>query len=154
MADLEALWAEVVAYENGVVAGDGGMMAEMAGTDTGEGDLNPELKEVLQAEEEMVVVSPPSAAAVDSSTTDSDIGEIVPVPQASEVTREKMTAKKWFVIANKADLPGTEEKYWKLQQHLKERGGGHKEIGLVPISALRTEGVDRAVQWMKGLLGF
>lgn len=69
----------------------------------------------------------------------------------------KMSLKPWFVIANKADLPGTEEKYWALKKYLEgesEKRSDSKEIGLLPISALRGQGVDKVVDWMKEMLDF
>ena len=158
MADLEALWAEVIAYERGEDNLEGkGMMAEMGGDYVGEEEeeeeeLDPELETHKPRRQEMVTF--PGAARLFEASFEMD-----EEPELGEATRkrEKMSTKPWFVIANKADLEGTEEKFWALKKHLEEksaRGKNKKEIGLVPISAMREEGVDRAVDLMKGLLGY
>lgn len=66
-------------------------------------------------------------------------------PVEAKIKREKMSEKPWFVIANKADVEGTQEKFLKLRQ---EAGTEH----VVPISALEQQGVDTAVEIMKALL--
>lgn len=67
--------------------------------------------------------------------------------------KKKISAKPWFLIANKADLSGTETKFLELRQHLQELGTKiGQEISVVPVSAIRGEGVEGAVQVMKGLL--
>jgi GTP-binding protein len=157
VADLEALWAEVIAYEQGEDNLEGeGMMAEMGGdylSKESRGKLSPELKNKLspeEAEDDLVTYTGVAGLLRDAEEPEAPAGERVR-------KRKKMSTKPWFVIANKADLEGTEDKYWALKKHLDgksaQRDDG-KEIGLIPISALREEGVDRAVEWMKGMLGF
>jgi GTP-binding protein len=156
VGDLESLWAEVIAYENGEDNLEGlGMMAEMGGDFVAEElreDLNPELKEKLDLKEDELVTFTGIKwnNAADLEVEDAPAGETVR-------KRVKMSTKPWFVIANKADVEGTEERYWELKKHLEvksaEREDG-EEIGLIPISALRQEGVDRAIDWMKTLLGY
>ncbi|TGZ82972.1 GTP-binding protein Obg/CgtA [Ascodesmis nigricans] len=68
-------------------------------------------------------------------------------PVKKREKKERMRDKKWLVIANKADLEGTREKFFKLK---KEVGEG---VEVVPISALRKEGVENALGVMKALLG-
>lgn len=154
VGDLESLWAEVKAYEEGADNVDGaGMMAEMDGQYTsGEPEmLNPELLTgTLPAKKEELVTYTGLAHFVksDGQGEEDAAGEMVR-------QREKMSTKPWFVIANKADLEGTEDKFYALQQHLAAKSTPDgKPIGLIPISALRTEGVNKAVDWMKGMLGF
>lgn len=198
VADLEGLWREVRAYEQGEDGGEGGggvggMMSEMAGN-TNVDDVEP-MKEFGRNEGEMEVL--------EDEESEEEIGTVVGVaeeegrggeeksgeelvrflgvaafvprrvaPQLPKksVTRSfelesphprqeqpRMSSKPWFVIANKADLPGTEEKYWALKEHLEgeaKKRGDSKEIGLLPISALRGQGVDKVVDWMKEMLGF
>lgn len=76
------------------------------------------------------------------------------IPQlTSGPGREKISAKPWFVIANKADLAGTEQRFLQLRNYVLEIGNEQeREIVIVPVSAMRGEGVDGAVQVMKGLL--
>lgn len=72
--------------------------------------------------------------------------------------------KPWFVIATKADLPETQENFFKLRDYLSkvekgevEHPGGYKEgwkeqICAVPVSAIRGEGVSGIPKWVVGLL--
>lgn len=195
VADLEGLWREVRAYEQGEDGGDGGivkgMMSEMAGN-TNVDDVAPmeELGcneggvEVLEdgegeKEPEKAVVAGDEGNIEEENSEELvrflGVAAFVPRREAPQlpkrpVTRRfelesphprqeqpRMSSKPWFVIANKADLPGTEEKYWALKQHLEgeaKKRSDLKEIGLLPISALRGQGVDKVVDWMKGMLGF
>jgi GTP-binding protein len=229
VADLEALWKEVIAYENGEDNLEGeGMMAEMGSGSAEELEWDAELSEELaeqrrlELEEEELEkelereiaeqeakesgiegLEDPGREFVEKSEgRPEEMEEFVQVEEAEDfekfvqveeakvvkpkvkeeelvtftgvaqfnkpeedltvageltIKREKMSTKPWFVIANKADLEGTEDKYWALKKHLEEKSAERpdgKEIGLIPISALREEGVDRAVDWMKGMLGF
>ncbi|KAF8543761.1 hypothetical protein BDD12DRAFT_818800 [Trichophaea hybrida] len=157
VADLEALWAEVIAYEQGEdnLKGEG-MMAEMGGdylSEESREQLSPELKYKLSREEagEEDLVTYTGVAGLLRGTEEPEI----PAGEATR-KREKMSTKPWFVIGNKADLEGTEDNYWALKEHLKKKYEQRNgiEIGLIPISALREEGVDRVVDYMKGMLGF
>lgn len=196
VADLEGLWREVRAYENGDDGGqDGvnvkGMMSEMAGNinvdgiepmselgfneeklkilDDGESEMGSKVREMEEEggfrkedNSEEMVRFPGVAAFVPrreapqlaekSNTTSFELELLHPRQE-----QPKMSSKPWFVIANKADLPGTEVKYWALKKYLEgesEKQGDSKEIGLLPISALRGQGVDKVVDWMKEMLGF
>ena len=164
VGDLEALWAEVKAYEEGADNLEGqGMMAEMDGQyQSGEPEtLNPEL---LAASVAAAEAPPAVAGRTEKLVTYTGLAQFVrPNVEGEEDEaagetirqREKMSIKPWFVIANKADLEGTEDRYYALQQHLAEQTTPDgKPIGLIPISALRTQGVDKALDWMKGMLGF
>jgi len=53
--------------------------------------------------------------------------------------------KPWMIVANKCDLPGTEEAMTRLRAHV------DPDIMIIPISALRAH-VDVVVQAMKRLL--
>jgi GTP-binding protein len=173
VGDLEALWAEVKAYEEGECHLEGqGMMAEMGGSFISETkkvdgevagieveDLSPNLRKVLEEDikprEEMITYTGISSASRHGYGYEEAL-ELEPAGRRTKKS-EKMTTKPWFVIANKADLDGTEEKYWALKNHLQHKSKDRedeREIGLIPISALREKGVDKAVDWMKGMLGF
>lgn len=66
--------------------------------------------------------------------------------------------KRWFVVATKADLENTKEKFEDLRRYLLdvetgilEHPGGHKNgwtqnVPAIPVSAIRREGVDRIPQ--------
>ncbi|KAL7276219.1 GTPase of the mitochondrial inner membrane that associates with the large ribosomal subunit [Rhizina undulata] len=166
-----------------------GMLSEMSGnTNTADiepiaeedlASLNPELQKVIlkqipketphEKEEEEMVFYPGALSKIPHSEDPLVPGKKQaqkpkaakndPLKRAGE--RQKMSQKPWFVIANKADLPGTEDKYWALKAYVDAEGKKRKSkddseeaVGLIPISALKGEGVDRAVDWMKGMLGF
>lgn len=167
VSDLEALWREVIAYEEGADNLEGeGMMAEMGGEYQGgePQELNPELQEKLSRQGEEKSKRTQEYAEKEKLVTYTGIAHFTQ-PRAEEEEaagetvrqREKMSTKPWFVIANKADMAGTEDKFWALKKHLEAMSAQQengKQIGLIPISALRTEGVDKALDWMKGMLGF
>lgn len=72
--------------------------------------------------------------------------------------------KPWFVVATKADLPGTQENFFVLRDYLSkvekgevEHPGGYKDgwkqqICAIPVSAIRGEGVGAIPRWVVGLL--
>ena len=76
-----------------------------------------------------------------------------------------MSSKPWFVVANKADLPGTEGSFERLQTYLRavsdgelphpsrKRNAWKKRLEAVPVSAIRQEGVDRIPELVLDLLG-
>lgn len=75
-----------------------------------------------------------------------------------------ISAKPWFVVASKADLPGTQDNYRKLQEYLEavkkgtqphpsNRKNAWKEnVQAVPVSAMRAEGVEVIPQLVMDLL--
>lgn len=64
-----------------------------------------------------------------------------------------ISSKPWFVVATKADLPGTQENFMKLQKYIKSVESGEemhpsakinawrKEMHAIPVSAINKEGV-------------
>lgn len=72
---------------------------------------------------------------------------------AVAIKREKISAKPWFVIANKADLGGTEQRFLELRNYVQELAKKQRhEIAVVPVSALKGQGVEGAVEMMRRLL--
>lgn len=173
--------------EGADVAEGEGMMVEMSGTFNAEEihghQLNPELERLIDPREGENLNETTVATSTISITSDKNRDELVTftgVPRSSVPKeldqdqepqqfvenvaagetlrkREKMSTKPWFVIANKADLESTEDKYWALKAYLEEISkdrADEKEIVVIPISALKQEGVDKAVQWMKSMLGY
>lgn len=75
-----------------------------------------------------------------------------------------IVSKPWFVVATKADLPETRERFEALKTYLErvqkgeeghptgasERWEGQLEV--IPISAINGHGIDRIRQWTVGLL--
>ena len=81
-----------------------------------------------------------------------------------ELPNAPISTKPWFVVATKADLPGTEENFARLQGYihgLNERSVEHpsgqrnawrERLAVIPVSAVRNEGVERIPEWTVGLL--
>lgn len=75
-----------------------------------------------------------------------------------------IAAKPWFVIATKADLPGTQNNFKELREYLTRvtsgdephpsgiEGAWTKNCAAIPVSAIKAQGVDRIVHWTVGLL--
>lgn len=76
----------------------------------------------------------------------------------------RIAGKPWFVVATKADLPGTQDNYRELKQYVGEVSDGRrphpsgvegawtKNVTAIPVSAINNQGVDRITNWTVGLL--
>jgi GTP-binding protein len=72
--------------------------------------------------------------------------------------------KPWFVVATKADLPGTKENFEKLRVYLEavnegleenpsgQKNAWGKRVEAIPISAINGHGVEKITEWTVGLL--
>lgn len=86
--------------------------------------------------------------------------QVLPLQQQ----KQHIATKPWFVVATKADLPGTEANFGRLQAYLEaiRRGAAPHPSGLegawtgdcaaIPVSAIRAQGVDRIIERVVGLL--
>jgi len=75
-----------------------------------------------------------------------------------------IAGKPWFVVATKADLPGTKENFESLKGYLEkvdrrevEHPSGQKnpwkgKVEAVPVSAINGHGVEKITEWIVGLL--
>ena len=75
-----------------------------------------------------------------------------------------IAGKPWFVVATKADLPGTQDNFGELQKYLESVAAGQEphpsgvkdgwvsNVAAIPVSAINGQGVDRIVHWTVGLL--
>ncbi|KAF1814022.1 GTP-binding protein-like protein Obg [Eremomyces bilateralis CBS 781.70] len=75
-----------------------------------------------------------------------------------------VSSKPWFVVATKADLPGTEDNYQRLQEYLaaltrgdvkhpsRRQNAWRRRPVAVPISGIRGEGIDRIPEVVLDLL--
>ncbi|KAK4156861.1 mitochondrial GTPase [Chaetomidium leptoderma] len=73
-----------------------------------------------------------------------------------------IAGKPWFVVATKGDLPDTRENFAELRDYLAAIGRGDephpsgaegawtKDCAVIPVSAIKGEGVDRVVHWAVG----
>ncbi|CAZ86085.1 unnamed protein product [Tuber melanosporum] len=161
--DLKGLWREIKAYEQGFVGDEGestvrGMMSEMSGETHSDDRFIEPMAEACEPERRRT----PTTMHIRFNEEDGTFEYFEPesgfvFSQKPRNEPPRMTSKRWFVIANKADLPNTEGKFVALQRYLeteKKRRGDREDIGLLPISALKQEGVEAAVDWMKSILGF
>lgn len=72
--------------------------------------------------------------------------------------------KPWFVVASKADLPGTQDNFQELKSYLEKVAAGKEEhpsrqknpwtgrVEAIPISAIHGHGVEKITEWTIGLL--
>ncbi len=75
-----------------------------------------------------------------------------------------IAGKPWFVVATKADLPGTKENFEALQKYIESVNRGEErhpsgqqnvwngKVEAIPISAINGHGVERITEWTIGLL--
>lgn len=75
-----------------------------------------------------------------------------------------IVGKPWFVVATKADLEGTKERFQELKEYLEKVQSGEEghpmgsedvwkgKLEAIPISAINGHGVERIRQWTVGLL--
>lgn len=140
---LKLLWKEVSEYES-----------------SRERELNAD------TERRMVTYYPPGSSRqratevkeIDRPSFDTSIEEL---PLLTSTT---ISAKPWFVVATKADLPDTQSNYGALQSYLRDLNTGaqshpsgrknawKRSIQSVPVSAINAEGVDIIPQLVMDLL--
>ncbi|KAF1956981.1 GTP-binding protein Obg/CgtA [Byssothecium circinans] len=140
---LKLLWREVSAYET------------MRGK-----ELNAE------TERRMVTYRPPGSSARPSDS--SDLVESSDWEQSLEplpfIPTTPISAKPWFVVATKADVPDTQQNYEALREYLENVKTGAQphpsnlqnawkhNVQSVPISAIKAEGVEVIPQLVMDLL--
>lgn len=140
---LKLLWREVSEYET------------MRGK-----ELNAE------TERRMVTYRPPG-----STPPPSDPSDMIGSPDFDTnleplefIPTTPISAKPWFVIATKADLPGTQENYAELQKYLEgvnkgkephpsnRKNAWKQSVQAIPVSAIKAEGVEVIPQLVMDLL--
>jgi GTPase len=145
---LQDLWKEVSEYEN-LRNVELNQQSESRSTQWNVFDTSPSTPETLKdADGRVMSIFPPPKGRLDP----------LGIPPIS--------AKPWFVVATKADLPGTEEEFLKLQKHVAavEAGkvkhpsgkvnGWRVRVAALPVSAI-TEGgggTEKIKKWVAGLL--
>ena len=87
-----------------------------------------------------------------------------PTRKLPELKFEPISSKPWLVVATKADIEGTQSNFAPLQSYLEslsrgivEHPSGKKHawqgpINVVPVSAMKGEGIDRIPELVVGLL--
>jgi GTP-binding protein len=116
---------------------------------------------------EMVVKWSPFTSVEDALSNRSETivvssGPNFETPMAPQVP--SIAGKPWFVVATKADLPGTQENFEKLRRYVEavSKGdeahpSGQKEcwkgsVCAIPISAINGHGVEKIPEWTVGFL--
>ncbi|POR36307.1 GTPase MTG2, mitochondrial [Tolypocladium paradoxum] len=91
-----------------------------------------------------------------------DLAGPAPGEEASPVLH--IAGTPWFVVATKADLPGTQDNFRELKAYLDDvtaaraphpsgvDGAWTRNCAAIPVSAINGQGVDRIVHWTVGLL--
>ncbi|CZR67001.1 probable mitochondrial GTPase 2 [Phialocephala subalpina] len=89
-------------------------------------------------------------------------GPTIENPLAPELP--SIADKPWFVVATKADLPGTQDNYQNLKEYIERVNAGEephpsgqkmvwgKKVQAIPISAINGHGVEKITDWIVGLL--
>ena len=123
----------------------------------------------LNAHSETRIVSWSSFGST-AASADTEQGTTVYAPSHSypPISVAPISTKPWFVVAKKADIPETKDDFLALKEYLVgvengevphpagDKPGKHYwkgKLSLVPISAMRGEGVDRVVDTAAQLLG-
>ncbi|KAK3073006.1 GTPase of the mitochondrial inner membrane that associates with the large ribosomal subunit [Teratosphaeriaceae sp. CCFEE 6253] len=166
VAALKALWKEVAEYEK-----------------LREEEVNAGSQRVKPDEDGMITFQPYASSIsptldpepADSTPEDDDdnSGTLLLDPPAGQYAKlpplalPAISSKPWFVVATKADLPGTQENFLALQQYLQGVQGGaeahghpsgkanawRRDLRAVPVSAMKKEGVEGIPGVVVGLLG-
>jgi len=122
----------------------------------------------LNAETERRMVTYKPASSRSSPREASDLVDFPDLDSTLEplpfIPTTPISAKPWFVVASKADLPNTQDNYAMLQKYLEDVQSGaqphpssrknawKKDVRSVPISAIRAEGVEVIPQLVMDLL--
>ncbi|PHH76381.1 hypothetical protein CDD80_1563 [Ophiocordyceps camponoti-rufipedis] len=93
-----------------------------------------------------------------------DAMDQIPAPLDAPSPAADIAAKPWFVVATKADLPGTQANFAELKAYLDAITAGKAphpsrldgawtgRCAAIPVSAINGQGVDRIVHWTVALL--
>jgi GTP-binding protein len=139
---LKSLWTEVGAYERMKIQ-----------EEKEEGELLVEWSPFTSTED---------ALANRSETIIVPSGKEFAAPMTPQVP--SIAGKPWFVVATKADLPGTKENFEKLRAYLEAVNQGVEEhpsgqqkawgkrVEVIPVSAINGHGVEKITDWIIGLL--
>ena len=126
----------------------------------------------LQTESRMVnwkaIGSSTSSISPGDGAIATDDNRIVIEPSGSKplsaLPMAPISSKPWFVVATKADIEGTQHNFVKLQAYLDALSSGAVDhpsekknawkgsLAVIPVSAIRSEGVERIPEWTVGLL--
>jgi GTP-binding protein len=104
-------------------------------------------------------------ASEDRGTVNTMSTAFDPAPAKNTTPVQEIAGKPWFVVATKADLPGTQENYKELKAYLEsvtkgevphpsgaEKDAWTRDCVAIPVSAINGQGTERIVHWAAGLL--
>lgn len=138
VAALKDLWKEVGEYEK-----------------LREQELNAET-ERLQPQEDGVMAFKPFESSISPGVDPEPVDNVLDPPvgrSLPEISLPPISSKPWLVVATKADLPGTQENFHRLQNYLQnvqsgeekhpsgKQNGWRNNLYSVPVSAINKEGV-------------
>jgi GTP-binding protein len=147
VAALKALWNEVGAYERMKIQEEEDkkeMVVQWSPFQTPE--------DALANRSETIIMKSPGSDNM-------NMGQFPPGPEAPSIA-----CKPWFVVATKADLPGTKERFEALKIYLEDvtegkevHPSGQKDgwvygIEGIPVSAINGHGVEKITEWTVRLL--
>ncbi|KAL9641007.1 MAG: hypothetical protein Q9204_000410 [Flavoplaca sp. TL-2023a] len=147
---LRNLWRELAAFEN---LRD---METNARTESRMVDWKASDSSISSASARVGVVAKNSDTGV---AINSLISPVLP-----DLQRKPISNKAWFVVANKADLKGTQDNFARLQEYLEAIMAGNEahpsglkntwrgRLATIPVSAIRAEGIERIPEWTVSLL--
>lgn len=116
---------------------------------------------------EMIVQWSPFTFVEDAIANRSETIVVNPEPNFETPMQPQVPSiagKPWFVVATKADLPGTKENFENLKVYLEDVSEGReahpsgqkecwkKKVQAIPISAINGHGVGKITEWTVGLL--
>ncbi|KAF4625480.1 hypothetical protein G7Y89_g12687 [Cudoniella acicularis] len=140
---LKALWKEVGEYERMKIQEEKEKADPIV-------EWSPfrSAQDALDNRQETIVINP--------------IGPTLDNPLAPQMP--SIAGKPWFVVATKADLPGTRENFEALKAYLEDVGQGicehpsgqtkvwEEEVEAIPVSAINGHGTEKITEWVIGLL--
>lgn len=164
--------AQVLAFVVDLSASDAVEALKNLWTELGEFETLRGMETNLQTESRVVEWKPLGNSISSSSARDGTVARndenIIIEPSGSKslpaLPMAPISSKPWFVVATKADVEGTQANFATLQAYLAALASGAVEhpskrknawkgrLAVIPVCAIRGEGVERIPEWTVGLL--
>jgi len=154
--------AAVLAFVVDLSAGDAVRALKALWKEVGEYESLTNVQLNLDTEERLVNYKP---AKTQTPLFDENGNAILPPDgDLPPLSMPPITAKPWFVVGTKADLPETQENFKQLQSYVKRvqrgteehpsgrRNAWRERVEAVPVSAINAEGVKKIPEVVLGLL--
>ncbi|KAH7135713.1 hypothetical protein B0J11DRAFT_425640 [Dendryphion nanum] len=158
--------AAVLAFVIDLSAGDSVHALKLLWKEVSEYESFREKELNADTERRMVTYYPPgSRKAKDATAKELERPYLDPaIEELPLLTSTTISSKPWFVVATKADVPGTQTNYESLQRYLqdintaaqphpsKRKNAWKRNVQSIPVSAISAEGVDIIPQLVMDLL--